>query len=109
MIDGATLFVPDENIKRALFVVAHPDDIDFGSAGTVATLTTAGVEVSYCLVTSGDAGGDASTHTKQERAAIREREQRAAAAVVGVTDLTFLGWPDAWWSPPSNSDGPSPR
>ena len=99
MIDGATLFVPDENIKRALFVVAHPDDIDFGSAGTVATLTAAGVEVLYCLVTSGDAGGDASTHTKQERAAIREREQRAAAAVVGVTDLTFLGWPDGMVEP----------
>ena len=99
MIDGATLFVPDESIKRALFVVAHPDDIDFGSAGTVATLTAAGVAVSYCLVTSGDAGGDASTHTKEERAAIRESEQRAAAAVVGVTDLTFLGWPDGMVEP----------
>ena len=99
MIDGATLFVPDGTITRALFVVAHPDDIDFGSAGTVATLTAAGVDVSYCLVTSGDAGGDASTHTKQERAAIREREQRAAAAVVGVTDLTFLGWPDGMVEP----------
>ena len=94
-----TIFTPDESIKRALVVVAHPDDIDFGSAGTVARLTQAGVEVSYCLVTSGDAGGDASTHSKEERAMIREREQRAAALVVGVTDLTFLGWPDGLVEP----------
>jgi LmbE family N-acetylglucosaminyl deacetylase len=93
------IFTPDDTIKRALVVVAHPDDIDFGSAGTVARLTEAGVEVSYCLVTSGDAGGDASTHSKEERAIIREREQRAAALVVGVTDLTFLGWPDGLVEP----------
>ncbi len=99
MIEGATLFSPDETITRALFVVAHPDDIDFGSAGTVAVLTQAGVHVSYCLVTSGDAGGDASTHTKAERAAIRESEQRAAAAVVGVHDLYFLGFPDGMVEP----------
>jgi LmbE family N-acetylglucosaminyl deacetylase len=92
--EGITLFETDGSIERALVVVAHPDDIDFGSAGAVAVLTAAGVEVSYCLVTSGDAGGDASTHSKEERAMIREREQRAAALAVGVTDLTFLGWPD---------------
>lgn len=84
----------DEEIERALVVVAHPDDIDFGSAGTVAALTKRGVEVSYCLVTSGDAGGDRSTLTNAERARVRESEQRAAAAEVGVSDLTFLGWPD---------------
>ncbi len=94
MNEGITLFETDGSIERALVVVAHPDDIDFGSAGAVAVLTAAGVEVSYCLVTSGDAGGDASTHSKEERAMIREREQRAAALAVGVTDLTFLGWPD---------------
>ncbi|NBV26492.1 MAG: PIG-L family deacetylase, partial [Actinobacteria bacterium] len=66
----------------------------FGAAGTIATLTGLGIHVSYCLVTSGDAGGDASTHTKAERAVIRENEQTAAAAVLGVTDLHFLGWPD---------------
>ena len=62
----------DGSIKRALVVVAHPDDIDFGSAGTVAALTKHGVDVAYCLVTSGDAGGDDSTHTKEERSEIRE-------------------------------------
>ncbi|MDE3008942.1 MAG: PIG-L family deacetylase [Acidobacteriota bacterium] len=84
----------DESITRALVVVAHPDDVDFGSAGTIATLTASGVEVSYCLVTSGDAGGDGSTSTNEERAAEREREQTLAAKEVGVTDLTFLRWPD---------------
>jgi LmbE family N-acetylglucosaminyl deacetylase len=80
-------------------VVAHPDDVDFGSAGTVATLTAKGVDVAYCLVTSGDAGGDGSTHTKEERTEIREREQRAAALEVGVTNLTFLRWPDGQVEP----------
>jgi len=88
------VYAPDGTIERALVVVAHPDDIDFGSAGTVATLTAAGVDVSYCLVTSGDAGGDLSTQTYEERAAEREYEQTNAAKEVGVTDLTFLRWPD---------------
>ena len=88
------VFKYHKSIKRALVVVAHPDDIDFGSAGTVATLTRHGVDVAYCLVTSGDAGGDDSSHTKEERVAIREAEQTAAAAEVGVTSLTFLHWPD---------------
>jgi LmbE family N-acetylglucosaminyl deacetylase len=89
----------DKRIKRALVVVAHPDDVDFGSGGTVATLTGHGVDVAYCLVTSGDAGGDGSAHTKEERTAIREGEQRAAAAEVGVSTLTFLHWPDGQVEP----------
>jgi len=48
----------DKSLKRALVVVAHPDDVDFGTAGTIAYLTNRGVDVAYCLVTSGDAGGD---------------------------------------------------
>jgi LmbE family N-acetylglucosaminyl deacetylase len=93
------VFRYDGSIKRALVVVAHPHDVDFGSAGTVATLTAKGVDVAYCLVTSGDAGGDGSTHTKEERTEIREREQRAAALEVGVTNLTFLRWPDGQVEP----------
>jgi LmbE family N-acetylglucosaminyl deacetylase len=84
----------NEKLKKALVVGAHPDDVDFGTAGTIAYLTNHGVDVSYCLVTSGDAGGDGSTHTREERSAIREAEQTAAAKEVGVTDLTFLHWPD---------------
>ncbi len=52
----------DDSIKKALVIVAHPDDIDFGVGGTVAYLTKHGVEVAYCLVTSGDAGGDAAEY-----------------------------------------------
>jgi hypothetical protein len=55
-----------------------PMTSDFGSAGTIATLTGKGVDVAYCLVTSGDAGGDGSTLTREERTEIREGEQRAA-------------------------------
>jgi len=96
---GTRVFKHDGSIRRALVVVAHPDDIDFGSAGAVAYLTDHGVDVAYCLVTSGDAGGDDSTHTKEERAAIREAEQTEAAKEVGVTSLAFLRWPDGQVEP----------
>jgi len=81
---------PDE-IERALVVQAHPDDVDFGAAGTVATLTDAGVAVTYCLVTDGQAGGFDLEIPRSEMAVIRRGEQTAAAAEVGVTDLVFLG------------------
>jgi LmbE family N-acetylglucosaminyl deacetylase len=88
------VYAHDKSLKRALVVVAHPDDVDFGTAGTIAYLTNRGVDVAYCLVTSGDAGGDDSTDSREERIAIREAEQTAAAKEVGVTNLTFLHWPD---------------
>ncbi len=88
------LYEARPELRRALAVVAHPDDIDFGMAGTIARLTSDGVEVSYCLVTSGDAGGDSSTLNYEERARLRESEQGAAAAEVGVRDLSFLKYPD---------------
>ncbi len=80
--------------ERMLVVVAHPDDIDFGFAGTVATLTAAGCEVSYCLVTSGDAGGFDDDVPREEMPLIREAEQREAAKCVGVTDVHFLHFCD---------------
>ena len=92
-------YAPDETIARALCVVAHPDDVDFGMAGTVATLTSQGVEVSYCLVTSGDAGGDELIMPREDRAKLREDEQRAAAACVGVSELVFLGYADGLVEP----------
>lgn len=81
-------------IERLLVVMAHPDDVDFGSAGTIATLTGAGVKVTYCLVTDGNAGGSDRSVSRADVAALRREEQTAAAAVVGVTDLVFLGHPD---------------
>jgi LmbE family N-acetylglucosaminyl deacetylase len=74
-------------------VLAHPDDVDFGSAGTVATWTAAGTEVSYCIVTDGDAGGFDDT-PREQMGPLRQAEQRAAAAAVGVSDVRFLGHPD---------------
>lgn len=84
----------EAEIKKALVVVAHPDDIDFGGAGTIAKLTDAGTEVVYCLVTDGDAGGFDRTVDNDGMAALRRTEQTAAAKCVGVTDLRFLGYPD---------------
>lgn len=73
---------------------AHPDDVDFGAAGSVATWVKAGAEVSYCVLTDGDAGGSDRSVTRTEMARLRRQEQLAAAAEVGVTDVTFLGYPD---------------
>lgn len=85
---------PGDGVARVLVVVAHPDDVDFGAAGTVAAFTDAGVDVSYCVVTDGEAGGDDPEVSRVEMAAIRRAEQRAAAAEVGVRELCFLGYPD---------------
>ncbi len=84
----------DADVERVLVVFAHPDDVDFGAAGTVATLTKAGIEVTYCVVTDGDAGGFDPAVPREDIAGIRRAEQRAAAAEVGVTDVRFLGYPD---------------
>ncbi len=73
---------------------AHPDDIDFGAAGSIAHWTDQGIEVAYVLVTRGDAGGFDDT-PREQMPQIRETEQRAAADAVGVSDITFLdGYPD---------------
>ena len=77
-----------------LCVAAHPDDLDFGCAGTTASLTAAGHRVVYCLVTDGQAGGFDNTITRDEMATIRRKEQTEAAAVVGVDELHWLGFPD---------------
>jgi LmbE family N-acetylglucosaminyl deacetylase len=92
---GTTLPLDDPSgVERILVVTAHPDDVDFGVAGSVATWVKAGIGVAYCIVTDGDAGGSDRTISRSEMAVIRRDEQRAAAAEVGVTDVTFLGYPD---------------
>jgi LmbE family N-acetylglucosaminyl deacetylase len=84
----------DRDVRRVLVVTAHPDDVDFGAAGSVARWTSEGVEVAYCVVTNGEAGGFDDRAARDEVAGVRQAEQRAAAAVVGVADGTFLGHPD---------------
>ena len=80
--------------ERVLVVVAHPDDVDFGTAGTMAALVNAGSHVSYCLVTSGEAGDDESTLSSDDLTTLRQHEQHEAATVVGVEELHWLGHPD---------------
>jgi len=77
-----------------LAVVAHPDDIDFGGAGTVALWTKAGIEVHYCIVTDGQAGGFEPDRDRAEIPTVRRAEQTTAAEHVGVRDLHFLGYDD---------------
>jgi LmbE family N-acetylglucosaminyl deacetylase len=84
---------PRTDVERVLVVTAHPDDVDFGAAGTVASWVDAGIHVAYCICTSGDAGGFDDT-PRAEMGPLREAEQRAAAKEVGVHDVTFLGYPD---------------
>ena len=84
----------DSEIERVLVVTAHPDDVDFGASGTVSGWTAAGVEVVYCICTDGDAGGFDPSVPRGEIPGIRQAEQRAAGAAVGVTDVRFLGYHD---------------
>jgi LmbE family N-acetylglucosaminyl deacetylase len=84
----------ESEVSRILVITAHPDDVDFGAAGTVARWTEAGTDVRYCIVTDGDAGGDDHSISRPEMATLRRAEQTAAAKQVGVHDIRFLGYPD---------------
>lgn len=86
--------MPDAEVGRALVVTAHPDDVDFGAGGTVAGWTAAGIEVTYCVVTDGDAGGFDPDVPRTEIPRIRRAEQTEAARLVGVHDVRFLGYRD---------------
>jgi LmbE family N-acetylglucosaminyl deacetylase len=80
--------------ETVLVIGAHPDDIDFGACGTLATWTDAGARVVYCIVTDGDAGGFDPAVPRSAMVGIRRAEQEAAAKVVGVEEVEFLGYPD---------------
>jgi LmbE family N-acetylglucosaminyl deacetylase len=81
-----------EDWQRALVIVAHPDDAEWGTASAIARWTSAGKEVAYLLVTRGEAGID--TMPPEQAGPLREAEQRAAAAEVGVHVVDFLGYRD---------------
>ncbi|HTE64938.1 MAG TPA: PIG-L deacetylase family protein [Candidatus Binatia bacterium] len=85
--------------ERVLVVAAHPDDIEFGAAGTVARWIGEGAEVRYLLMTRGDKGSDNPATDPMALAALREDEQRAAAAEIGVAAVEFLGEPDGQVEP----------
>ena len=84
--------LPADAFARVLCVVAHPDDVEYGTSSAVAAWTAAGVEVAYLLLTRGEAGMDASP--PERTGPRRTREQIAASAAVGVTDVQFLDHPD---------------
>jgi LmbE family N-acetylglucosaminyl deacetylase len=84
----------DAGVERALVVTAHPDDVDYGAAGTVARWTAAGIAVSYCICTDGDSGGFDRDVPREDIPGVRRAEQIAAAKEVGVEDVTFLGYRD---------------
>jgi LmbE family N-acetylglucosaminyl deacetylase len=90
---------PDSEVERVLVVMAHPDDADYGSAGTIAGWVDAGIEVTLLLCTRGEQGGFDET-PRDQMPAIREAEQRAASAALGVRDVRFLdGHRDGWLEP----------
>lgn len=91
--------IDDNEIERVLVVTAHPDDCDFGAAGTIALWSAKGIKVAYCICTNGDQGGEDPTVPRDEMPKIRQREQREAGLAVGVTDITFLNYRDGWLVP----------
>jgi LmbE family N-acetylglucosaminyl deacetylase len=89
----------DDGVSRVLVVTAHPDDADFGAGGTIATWSAAGLTVSYCVCTDGDAGGFDLAVDRSGIPATRRAEQEAAAKELGVDDVRFLGYRDGQLAP----------
>ena len=87
---------PPADQKRALVIMAHPDDIEFTCGGTVANLADDGWRVSFCLVTSGDKGSKDDTLIAWDLGRMREAEQEAASKRLGVSECLFLRWPDGF-------------
>jgi LmbE family N-acetylglucosaminyl deacetylase len=89
--DGPLPF-PDDAFQRVLCVVAHPDDVEYGTSSAVAAWTSRGIDVAYLLLTRGEAGMDASPPDRT--AELRVREQVAGSTAVGVSKVDFLRYPD---------------
>jgi LmbE family N-acetylglucosaminyl deacetylase len=83
--------LPDEEFRRVLCVVAHPDDVEYGTSAAVARWTARGTQVAYLLLTRGEAG---MPNPPEETARLRRAEQEAACAAVGVSELEVLEHPD---------------
>ncbi|WP_309080057.1 PIG-L deacetylase family protein [Zhihengliuella sp.] len=98
MSRGAAFEPERERVERVLAFAAHPDDLDFGAAGTVAAWTAAGVDVQYCLMTDGDAGGF-DPADRDGIVQLRRQEQLDAARRVGVEHVHFLGHRDGFLQP----------
>src|SRR2546428_9599656 len=88
-----------DSAVRVLIVMAHPDDAEFGAAGTVARWAREGRHVSYLILTDGNRGTADPVMTPERLAKIRHAEQRAAAAKLGVREVFFLGYEDGSLQP----------
>jgi len=84
--------LPEDAFRRVLCVVAHPDDVEYGASSAVAAWTAAGIEVTYLLLTSGEAGMD--SMAPEQTAPLRRREQIEGSLAVGVSQVDFLDYPD---------------
>jgi len=93
--------LPDEQVERALAIVAHPDDAEFWAGGSIAHWAAAGIAVTYCVLTDGNNGGFDPAIPRTDIPAIRRAEQRAAAAILGVTQIRFLGLAESGIRPAS--------
>ena len=87
------------SLERALVVVSHPDDAEFGAAATIAKLTASGARVDYVVTTDGSKGTEDPDVTPEQLATTRMAEQRAAADILGVTEIVHLGYPDGYLTP----------
>ena len=90
-----SVYIPES----AMAIVAHPDDIEFSCAGTLARWALEGARVSFLLCTSGDVGIDEPGMTRSRATEIREDEERKAAHIIGATELVFLREPDGMLVP----------
>jgi LmbE family N-acetylglucosaminyl deacetylase len=94
-LSSNSFYVPES----AMAIVAHPDDIEFSCAGTLARWARAGARISYVLCTSGDVGIDEEGMTREKAAEIREAEQMDAAKIAGASEVIFLREPDGMLQP----------
>ena len=92
MVADPVLPLPADAFARVLCVVAHPDDVEYGTSSAVAAWTSRGVDVAYLLLTRGEAGMDSTA--PELTAELRMREQVAGSHAVGVSQVDFLAYPD---------------
>lgn len=89
----------EKNLMKILVTAAHPDDIEFDVAGSVARWVKEGAAVTYCIITDGSAGSNDPHITQEALIATRRQEQIAAAQIVGAQDVRFLGYTDGTLQP----------
>src|SRR6188508_794307 len=88
-----------EPLERVLVVVSHPDDAEFGAGPTIARLVRAGARADYVVTTDGAKGTEDPSVTPDQLSTTRRAEQRAAADILGVSDIVHLEYPDGYLEP----------